>query len=280
MIKEIKKITNSIVDYLNLQENHLSIQLSLDGYSFCVFNKIQNEIGVFAVYEFENNVISPYKHLELIEQLYKKEILLQVKYDSVSVSHFNNLVTQVPQSFFDKNNLENYLQHTVKVLENDFISYDEVLNSEIVNVYIPFVNINNFLLDQYGSFIYKHSTTILIEKLLNNYKNLDGDYCFVNVSKNNLEIIILKNKKLELFNSFSFTTKEDFIYHILFVAEQLNLNPEGFNLVLLGDIEKESELYTILYQYIRNIKFYEPTNFPSVLKGISSHSHFALLNQL
>jgi len=78
MIKEIKKITNSNVDYLNLQENHISIQLSLDGYSFCVFNKIQNEIGVFAVYEFENNAISPYKHLELIEQLYKKEILLQV----------------------------------------------------------------------------------------------------------------------------------------------------------------------------------------------------------
>ena len=194
MIKEIKKITNSNVDYLNLQENHISIQLSLDGYSFCVFNKIQNEIGVFAVYEFENNVISPYKHLELIEQLYKKEILLQVKYDSVSVSHFNNLVTQVPQSFFDKNNLENYLQHTVKVLENDFISYDEVLNSEIVNVYIPFVNINNFLLDQYGAFIYKHSSTILIEKLLNNYKNLDGDYCFVNVSKNNFEIIIYNFK--------------------------------------------------------------------------------------
>jgi uncharacterized protein DUF3822 len=280
MIKEINKIKNNKVDFLNLQENHLSIQLSLDGFSFSIYNKIQNEIGAFAVYEFENNSISPYKHLELIEQLYKQDVLLQAKYDSVSVTHLNNLVTQVPKPFFDKDNLANYLQNTIKVLENDFITYDEVINTEIINVYIPFVNINNFLLDKYGTFIYKHSSTILIEKLLNSYKNLEGDFYFVNISKNNFEIIVFKNKKLELFNSFNFNTKEDFIYYILFTAEQLNLNPEELKLVLLGEIEKESELFTILYQYVRNITFYEPSNFSTLLKNeISSHSHFTLLNQ-
>ena len=279
MIKQIIKIKKNNVDFLNLQENHLSIQLSLDGFSFCIYNKIQDEIGVFAVYEFQNNA-TPYKHLELVEQLYNQETLLQTKYNSVSVTHYNNLVTQVPKAFFDKKNLANYLQHTIKVLENDFIAYDEISNSEIVNVYIPFVNINNYLLDIYGTFIYKHSSTILIEKLLSNYKNLEDDYCFINVSKDNFEIIILKNNELVLFNSFSFVTKEDFIYYILFTAEQLNLNPEEFNLVLLGDIEKKSELYEILYQYIRNIKFYEPANFPSILNNISSHTNFTLLNQL
>jgi len=280
MIKEIKKISNNNVDFLNLQENHISIQLSLDGFSFCIYNKIQEEIGVFAEFEFENNSNSPYKHLEQVKQLYDQEILLQVKYESVSVSHFNNLVTQVPKAFFNKNNLKDYLKHTIKVLENDYITFDEVCNSEIINVYIPFININNFLLDIYGTFTYKHSSTILIEKLLNNYKNLEGDFCFVNVSNTTFEIIVLKNKKFELFNTFSFATKEDFIYYILFTAEQLNLNPEEFNLVLLGAVEKESELYTISYQYIRNIKFYEPSNFSSILNSISSHSNFTLLNQL
>ena len=280
MIKEIKKITNNEVDFLNLQENHISIQLSLDGFSFYIYNKIQNELGVFAVYEFDNNFISPFKHLELVEQLYNEEELLQRKYESVSVTHFNNLVTQVPQPFFNKENLAHYLQNTVKVLKNDFIAYDEVMNTEIINVYIPFVNISNFLLDKYGSFVYKHSSTILIEKLFNGYKNLEGVFCFVNVSKNNLEIVVLKDKKLELFNSFTFNTKEDFIYYILFTAEQLNLNPEELNLVLLGDIEETSELYTILYHYVRNIAFYKPTNFPIALNEISSHSHFTLLNQL
>ena len=280
MIKEIKKIANKNIDFFNLEENHLSIQLSLDGFSFCIYNKIVNEFGYFAKFEFDNqNGISPYKHLEFVEEIFKKEKILQLKFNSVSVTHFNNLVAQVPKPFFNKEYLPDYLKYSVKVLENDFITFDEINNSEIVNVYIPFVNINNFLLDHYGSFIFKHSSTVLIEKLLNEYKNSDGDFCFVNVTNNNFEIVVLKEKKFKLFNCFNFSTKEDFIYYILFTAEQLELNPEELNLVLLGDIEKESELYTILYQYIRNINFYSPSKKSTSLNELSTHSQFIVLNQ-
>ena len=83
-----------------------------------------------------------------------------------------------------------------------------------------------------------------------------------------------------MYNCFEFKTKEDFIYYILFTAEQLHLNPEEFELILLGDIEKESELYTILYQYIRTIKFYSPTKTHDILGSVSNHAYFSLLNQI
>jgi hypothetical protein len=279
MIKEIKKITNNEVDFLNLQENHLSIQLSLDGFSFTIYNKIEHKIGVFCIYELQN-VKTPYIHLELIEQLFEQETLLNHKYHLVSVVHTNNLVTQVPNAFLDKNNLSHYLSHTIKVLEDDYITYDTLENIDITNVYVPFVNINNFLLDRYGSFIFKHSSTVLIEKLFNFYKHKENDFCFVNVALNNFEIVVLKNGTFTLYNTFNFSTKEDFIYYILFVAEQLNLNPEDFNLILLGEIEKNSELYTIVYKYIKNITFYKPINSQAELSDVSPHSHFTLLNQL
>ena len=279
MIKEIKKLTNNDIDFLNLEDNYLSIQLSLDGFSFCVYNKIQDKIGIFGVYEFDNSSSSPFKQLDCIKELFAQEKVLQLNYKSVFVTHFNNLVTQVPRPLFNKNNLEQYLQYTVKMLENDFIAYDELANSEIINVYIPFVNVNNFLLDTYESFTYKHSSTVLIENLLNEYKNIEASFCFVNVTGKYFEIVVIQNKKLALYNFFSFTTKEDFIYYILFTAEQLNLNPEEFELILMGDIEKESELYDIVYQYIRNVKFYVPNNANLQLNEIPSHSNFTLLNQ-
>jgi hypothetical protein len=279
MIKEIKKKRNNDIDSLNLEDNCLSIQLSLDGFSFCVYNKIQDKIGAFAIYEFENSTGSPFKQLTCIQELFSREELLQLNYKSVFVTHFNNLVTQVPQPLFNKNNLVPYLQYTVKVLENDFIAYDELNNSEIINVYIPFVNVNNFLLDTYDTFVYTHSSTVLIENLLNQYKNKEGTFCFVNVTGNHFEIVVIKNKKLELFNFFSFTTKEDFIYYILFTAEQLNLNPEEFELILMGDIEKESELYAIVYQYIRKVSFYTSNEDTFQLNETASHAYFTLLNQ-
>ena len=280
MIKEIKKTANNKVDFLNLQSNHLSIQLSLDGFSFCIYNSLEKDFGYFASYTFEDENITPTKHLALVKKLYQQEDILNLKYQSVTVSHYNNLVCQVPQPFFDKNNLAQYLQYSVKVLENDFIAHDTIYNTDIVNVYIPFVNINNFLLDKYGSFIYKHASTLLIEKLLNQYKNTKGDFCFVNVSAQYFEIVVVKNNQLSLYNCFPYKSKEDFIYYILFTAEQLNLNPETLKLVLLGAIEKESELYTIAYQYIRNVQFYKPVNSYAVTKNLSPHAYFTLLNQI
>ena len=281
MIKQINKIKSNTLDFKNLEENHLSIQLSLDGFSFCIYNKVVKDFCAFGLYEFEQSSISPYQHLDLVSEIFQQEELLQLKYKSVSVSHFNNLNTQVPEPFFEKDKLNQYLKYSVKVLENDFIAYDTLKNTDIVNVYIPFVNINNYLIDTFGTFEYKHSSTILIEKLLHEYKNLSNDFCFINVTNNYFEIIVIKNTNFELFNCFKFKTKEDFIYYILFTAEQLNLNPEDLKLVLLGDIEKDSELYSILYQYIRNISFYTPSNASDFLKSqISEHSNFTLLNQL
>ncbi|SDW71434.1 Protein of unknown function [Lutibacter oricola] len=268
MIKQTTWIKNNNLDFNNLNENTISIQLSLDGYSFCIYSPNQNEILALASYEFEyGSSKNPYQLLEFITELYTTEELLKPIYKKVIVTHFNNLVAQVPQALFNKNNIENYLQYNVKLLENDYITYDEINNTDIVNVYVPFVNINNFLIDTYGSFTFKHSSTSLIETLISSYKNSEGANCFVNVVNSNFEIVVLKNNKLVLFNSFNFKTKEDFLYYILFTAEQLELNPEEFNLVLMGDIEKESELYALAYQYIRNISFLNPTNFPSSLNN-------------
>jgi len=281
MIKQTKKIANNNIDLKNLENYHISIQLSLDGFSFCVYNRHSKEIQHFASYEFlKEYEISPYKHLELVEQLFLLEPVLKYKYSSVSVTHFNNLVSPVPKPLFNEEKLSNYLKYSIKVLENDFVTFDELNNCDIVNVYIPFVNINNFLFDTYGSFTYKHSSSVLIECLLNEFKHHSEPIYFVNVTNNTFETLILKNKKVELYNIFSFKAKEDFIYYILFIAEQLNLNPEEIKLILLGDIEKESELYKIVYQYIRNVSFYKNDTLNFVSEEISSHHYYTLLNQI
>lgn len=280
MIEETKKKKSNNLDLNNLKDYNLSIQLSLDGFSFCIQNAYSNTIEAFSSYQFKNKTTAtPEEQLNFIEEIYKKETILNQHFKTVQVAHFNNLVTQVPKAFFDSTKLSEYLKFTVKVLDNDYITYDEIENSDIVNVYIPFVNINNFLLDKYGAFTFKHSATILIENLLKEYKNSNENYVFVNVLNSNYELVVIQNSKFILFNNFGFTTKEDFIYYILFIAEQLKLNPEEFKLVLLGEVEENSELYNIVYQYVRHVNFYKNSNFPSLLNNSSSHNFFTVLNQ-
>jgi hypothetical protein len=60
-----------------------------------------------------------------------------------------------------------------------------------------------------------------------------------------------------LFNSFEYQTPEDFIYYLLFTAEQLSLNPEIFQLELLGTITRNDPYYAMAYKYIRNVSFFD-----------------------
>lgn len=173
----------------------------------------------------------------------------------------------MPKPFFNENHLADYLNFNLKVLQNDFIAYDPVDNREMMNVYIPFVYLNNYLFDKFGSFEYKHSSSVLVERLLKQSSKNEDVKFYVNVENSHFQIVVIKQKKLLFYNSFNYSTKEDFIYYILFTAEQLHLNPEVFKLIFLGIIEKESELYKIVYDYVRHVSFFKP-----------NHSNFILLN--
>jgi hypothetical protein len=147
-------------------------------------------------------------------------------------------------------------------------------------VYVPYVNINNFFIDQFGSFDYKHANSILVSKLLIASKNKDEKKMFVHMNSSHFEIIVVQNQKLLFFNSFDYNTPEDFLYYILFTAEQLNLNPENFPLELIGTIDAESDYYKIAYKYIRNISLIdvEDLRWNNYFSEAENRNHFILFN--
>jgi len=226
---------------------------------------------------------SPQKLIDNITELFKtNELLNTTKYNSVSITHTNNLSSLIPKPLFKEEEMASYLSYNNKTLKHDFFAYDEIKNHDMVNVYVPYVNVNNFFIDQFGSFEYKHFSTVLIENLVDIYKYSLVPHMFVNVSSNHFEIIVISNRKLQLYNTFNYTTKEDFIYYILFVAEQLNLNPEQLELQLLGTIKKDDDLYNIVYRYVRNVSFIENRfkyTFDSGFNENVKREFFTLLHQ-
>ncbi|MGG8495249.1 DUF3822 family protein [Tenacibaculum sp. TC6] len=264
----------------NAQHKSLSIQFNLDGFSFSIQNSDTGEILVFTEYTFEKTIASPELLLEKIMYIFANDKDLQQDFSTVFAIHQNNLATLVPNEYFDRNNLKPYLKFTVKTLSTDFITYDTLNTVDASNVYIPYVNINNFIFQNFGEFEYQHHATVLINKLLANTTHTNElPVMYVHVGISQLDIIVIQKKELILYNSFVYQTKEDFIYYILFVAEQLQMNPEEFPLVFLGKIDKESDLYTITYKYIRTINFIESsTRFFNKDDEFSNHSTYILLS--
>ncbi|WP_293894216.1 DUF3822 family protein [Flavobacterium sp.] len=255
----------------------LAIQVSLNGLSFATFDTLTNKATMLKKVAL-GKVNLTTKVEDLFAEAFQKHQELTASYDEVVIIHSNNLSTFVPTALFDEEYLGSYLQFNTKVFETDFFAYDELGNYEMNNVYIPYVNLNNYFIDQFGTFDYKHANTVLVKKLLDVSKNTEEPKMFVHISDTHFEIVVIQNQKLQLYNSFEYKTPEDFLYYILFTAEQLHLNPESFKLDLLGKIAEGDVLYNMAYKYVRNTNLFDVSFMLGSLTEDEKREHFILLH--
>ncbi len=237
------------------QANRLSVQVSLTGLSFLTTSS--EGIPNFQSEPFNHPIAPEDLSLEL-ERVFQKSLFTS-EFSKVIGIHSSPLYTVVPSPLFDANKASEYLKFNTKILSNDFVSYDELEDFNHTVVYLPFVNANNLLFDRFGSFSYFHSISLLLKHFLTAEKFSNKTKVYLYVHNGFFDCIVIKRGALQLCNSYSFKTPEDFIYFVLFCFEQLKLNPDDVDTRLCGAIKEESDLYSMLYTYIRNIGFYEET---------------------
>lgn len=237
---------------------------------------MNDEAYLFTSYTFEEKSNSPEEILENLKEIFKKDTSLQDDFESVQVIHQNNLNSFVPTTYFKEDALKSYLKFNIRTISTDLIVYDNLDELECKNVYIPYVNINNFLFQNFGEFEFKHHSTIVVQKLLSVSNANSSFYIYVNHSS--FDIVVIEQQKLVYYNSFEFTSKEDFIYYTLFTLEQLKMDADSVQVILLGNINEHSELYKIAFKYIRNLSFLKvPSAITDVEKDLYEHSNFILL---
>ncbi|PIQ18445.1 MAG: hypothetical protein COW66_06140 [Flavobacteriaceae bacterium CG18_big_fil_WC_8_21_14_2_50_34_36] len=232
--------------------NRLSVQVSLNGLSFLIQNTETLEIIFFKDISFLGTY-SPEEVLFEIKKAYETYPKLSENIENISILHENNLYALVPKSIFQEEAISEYLKFNTKVLPNDYITFDTLDVYDMVTVFVPFTNINNYFFEIYGAFDFYHTSTIFIQKILAEERKENLLKMHVHVFDCRFDVLVTQNKSVQLYNRFTYSTPEDFIYYILFIAEQLNMNPEVFPLYLYGKIKEGDALYTIAYTYIRNV---------------------------
>ena len=235
----------------NTDYNTLSIQVSLDGFSFLVKNELSQEV----IYSHQLPLpyqATPQLALVKMEQVFRDNKELQQNFKKVTVVYSNELYTVVPEALFDKEKLTDYLKYNAKLLKNDFIVYDEISQFDLVNIYVPYANINNFFFEQIGSFTFYHGITLLLQKVLS--QKTSTTTLSALVRSKSFDLVISQGNNLLLVNTFEYSNAEDFAYHTLFCIEQLKLDTEEVLLKLYGDLKKEDSIFKMLYKFIRNVE--------------------------
>ncbi len=259
----------------------LSILISRDGFSYSIFDTPRNKYSALEAYDFQD-VFNTEVLASVLKEIINASEWLSNHYDRVKIIWDNDQKTLIPKPLFLTGEEMNYLKFNHLLTEEDVVRYDQLPNLEAVNVYgMPQTIL--LLLEKYfpGASI-NHASSALIENLLINNKNRDeSNVIFVNVKTNDFDIAVLDGKKLLFFNSFSYRTKEDFAYYLIYVVEQLGMNPEKVEMMLLGEVLKVSDIYDITYKYVREVRFMhrnEDFAYSYVFDDIPEHFYYNLLN--
>ncbi|MCF8405716.1 MAG: DUF3822 family protein [Bacteroidales bacterium] len=268
----------------SIEKYELSIQVALDGFSFCIFDTEKNKfmaLGNFSNHGFTNETNYNTEVKTTIDQ---HKWLSKNQFHHIRVLFETPTTTLIPIGLFDTKEMENIASFNYKNPGNYDVHSDLLKNTGAYILYHTSDSLFNTFNDLYPGCKINNQAGVLIEILLVLFKNQpESKRVFVNVRSTFLDIVITEGKKLLFYNSFKYSSPNDFIYYLIFVIEQLNLNPEEIELRLSGIIDKQSSLFDYTYKYIRNIEFLnlsDTFSFSYIFDEVPRHNYFNLINSM
>ena len=259
-------------------EYKLSIQVSLDGFSFCILDDIRKKFLVFKYFPFRINNASflPQKTKKIIEQ----EEILAHKYKGIQILIENQWVSAIPNSEGFNENHELFLRQSFKLPSNSafHISYNKAFDFALAFAYSG--QLKALFDEKFESYKLLHQIEPTINKVSNGSLK-KGTNCFVNVSAQFFTLLIFDGKKLMLLNSFVFKNKKDFLFYLLSTLEGLGLNPYNINLHISGNIDEKGSINSLLEEYSLNVsylKFNRAYQYSYTFESFPEHKFLNVIN--
>ncbi len=212
-------------------------------------HKCLQHVQSFNFFQFTNQS----EFYSTIHDVLDKEDLFNLNYQKISVFTYSAYNTLIPSEVFDADKLRAYHQFNFDSNIQFDYTYDLLEELEVVNIYGIQHELKKVFEHKFKNIRFFHNSTALIHYL--NKLSAHDEQVYVYVQPNLMQVMITQKQKLLLYNSFTYTTPEDFIYYLLYTYQQLKLNTETVPVYMLGEIVKESVLFELLFKYIRNIHF-------------------------
>lgn len=275
------------LNYLFTTNYDLSIRILSGGFAYTVFDTLKEKF--IAVEEFEmpatsslNDDFGSGDQIKWLDEISTMRYLLKEKFNKVSVLIGGGKYTLVPLPLFDPQSERKYLAFNHQVSGHDIIRHDKIKAPETCLVYAVPVLLNTWLNNQYPhARVYHTCGSLLRGYYLQNKGANQNITMMANIQAGSFDLIIFRTSSLLFCNSFRYSTETDLLYYLLFVMEQLKLDPETAILTLTGIAENGSELVKLLGSYIRNVQVIQEVpgrKLSPALDNAPLHRYYDLLN--
>jgi hypothetical protein len=249
-------ITDKSFELKNTNEYKLSIQVSLDGFSFFVTHKTERQL--LALKNTPATISSEKFLARRFAEWASPEEILSKPFSSVTICFVSSKFTLVPNEFHDverENAIVNLLfdaQVASQVIDNTV----DGLNTKLL-FSIP-VELKNEFDKFFKKYALIHAGTVLTQQTQQIISNEETDLTLFFSPDDRFFLFIQKENNLVLANSFAYNHPNDVLYFVLSAIKQNNIKPQQCKLLISGQIEKEGEYITLLKNYFAQSYFLLP----------------------
>ena len=256
----------------NTANSEITCCVNLDNFSTYIALFHNNILLGLEVYDHPSKHSSSFSDTE-----FKQFELLKQSYQKLFFYLSSSKNTLIPSPLFDIFSADAYMRFNFENIDNDTILYDDIPALNITQVYALNRNFKYALTRNFPEAVLKSQKSILLEQF---YKhNNTAQNMYVHTRQDCFDIFVFNEKGLLLSNTFKYNSAQDYIFFLMSVVKQLELNPQNLYLFLSGEMDKEGGIYNFIYKYIRHISFMPlPQDMEWALKDIPYHYFLNLVH--
>ena len=196
---------------------------------------------------------------ESLEVVLKRNFTLNNDFKQVKVGFFTPYSTLVPNILYQESASTTYLENSFRVPHQHYLLTDNINCIQCQNIYLVPVELYNILQQKFPNVTFFNVSTTLLSSFHKESLQFDEPSVFINIYGNFFQASVFEKGKLLLSNTYEFMKTKDFVYFTLLIFNQLELNVEQTKLFISGELMKSSEIYNLIYRYVRHINFMERT---------------------
>ena len=259
-------------------EYHISIQVSLDGFSFCILDIRHNKYVNFK--HFPLIVGKPQFLTKKIEAIFELEDELNASFKSVAITYSTTKATLIPKIFSENSHLPRIAEFASEISRNEDIQTNDLPGFNYQLGYSYPKELMVLLNSKFTDFKICHKSIPVILSGLSQ-RNEKKNTVLINFEKKYIRVIALKGQQIALFNSFFYKNESDFLYYTLNIYQSLQIDPEHDEMLIGGYVADDSSYIRLLKKYISNLHFLKPSSdfgYGTIFEKVQKHQFVSLFN--
>jgi len=272
-----KELFDETLDINSTNNYEISIQIGLDGFSFCLLDKLRNRFVMFRDYRLSKKDSGL---IDEIRDIVEKDEFLSREYRRYRIVFNTEQSTIVPASLYDPAVKNEYFEMNHKLRENYMVSNNKLTEPDAYLLFGVRKDMFDLAVNLFPEASISHQVKPLLNSSFRQAHKSKERYIRVHFDRGFFTVIIVAENELQFFNSFRVRNDSDILYYLMNSFNRFEINNDH-KVYLSGMISRFDDLYNNLLRYIKTLKFANPEgdfSMSYIFDEMATHQYCNLFN--